>query len=205
MTQEHKVIIAPGLDGRIDKIKWLTKNWPEKYGLQPIMVPIIWKDGESFTPKLKQITDLIDRFAKNGDKISLIGCSAGGSAVFNAFMVRKTKIYRVVNNGGFLRPGHRTGYRSLATRTALSPAFKQSVLNFAALESNLTPADKAKILTVRPIWDELVPPETVYINGATNKVIPMVEHILGLGLALIRFDPIIKFLKTSAYSESLSD
>jgi len=37
------------------------------------MAPIIWKDGEHFAPKLKQITDLIDRLADRGNQISLKG------------------------------------------------------------------------------------------------------------------------------------
>ena len=196
MSLEHKVIIGPGIDGRTKNLEWLTKNWPEKYGLQPIMVPISWKDGELFAPKLKQITDLIDRLADQGDQISLVGCSASGSAMLNAFMARKKQIYRVVNNGGFLRPGTAKGFRSFNQRTAASLAFRESVLRFAELEPTLTLADLAKILTVRPLWDELVPPETVVISGAMNTTVPMIEHVLGLGLALVKYDPVIMFLKT---------
>lgn len=195
MTQEHKVIIGPGLGGDVKQIHWLTKNWPEKYGLQSLMVPLVWKDGEQFAPKLKQITALIDQFAKKGDRISLIGCSASGSAMMNAFVERKEKIFRVVNNGGFLRPGSRQGFRSFEQRTAASPAFRESILRFVKLEPTLTMLDRTKILTVRPLWDELVPPETVVINGAINKTVPMVEHVLGLGLALVKYDPVIKFLR----------
>src|SRR3989338_11293353 len=194
MPQEHKVIIGPGMDGRVNGIDWLTKNWPEKYGLQPIMVPIAWKDGEPFAPKLKQITDLIDRLADQGDQISLVGCSASGSAMLNAFMARKKQIYRVVNNGGFLRPGTAKGFRSFNQRTAASLAFRESVLRFAELEPTLTAADRAKILTVRPLWDELVPPETVVISGAMNMTVPIIEHVLGLGLALVKYGPVIMFL-----------
>lgn len=195
MPPEHKVIIGPGMDGRVGGIQWLTRHWPEKYGLQPIMMPIVWKDGESFAPKLKQITALIDQLADAGDQISLIGCSASGSAMLNAFVERKDVIHRVVNNGGFLRQGNRQGYRSFETRSAQSLAFQVSVLRFAELEPTLIPADRAKILTVRPALDELVPPETVVVNGAINKTVPMIEHVLGLGLALLKYDPVIKFLR----------
>lgn len=195
MTQEHKVIIGPGLDGRTKNIEWLTKNWPEKYGLQPVVIPITWKDGEHFKSKLRQITDLIDQFAEQGDLISLVGCSAGGSAMLNAFVERKNMIHRIVNNGGFLRPGKRRGFRSFETRTAASPAFRESILRFAELEPTLTPADRAKILTVRPLFDELVPPETVVIQGAINSQVSMIEHVLGLTTALVKYDPVIMFLR----------
>ena len=195
MSQEHKVIIAPGLGGDVKQIQLVTKDWPEKYGLQSIVIPIAWKDGEHFVPKLRRITDLIDQLAEKGDQISLIGCSAGGSAMLNAFVERKKLIYRVVNNGGFLRPGKRKGFRSFEQRTASSPAFKESILRFAEVEPTLTPAYRAKILTVRPLWDELVPPETVEIPGAINATVPMVEHVLGLATALVKYDPVIMFLK----------
>lgn len=198
MTQEHKVIIGPGMDGRVDGIRWLTRHWPEKYGLEPVMLPLVWKDGEPFAPKLKQITDLIDQLADSGDQVSLIGCSASGSAMLNAFIERREKVNKAVNVGGFLRPGNRQGYRSFVTRSAQSLAFQVSVLRFTELEPTLTPADRVKILTVRPVWDELVPPETVVVSGAINRTVPMIEHVLGLGLALLKYDPVIKFLKNKS-------
>ena len=104
-------------------------------------------------------------------------------------------IHRVVNNGGFLRPGNRHGYRSFERRGAASLAFRESVFRFAELEPTLTQDDRKKILTVRPLFDELVPPETVIIQGALNCRVSMVEHVLGLGTALIKYNPVIMFLK----------
>lgn len=195
MAPEHKVIIGLGMDGRVGGIRWLTRHWPEKYGLQPVMLPLVWKDGEPFAPKLKQITALIDQLADTGDQVSLVGCSASGSAMLNAFIERREQVNRVVNVGGFLRPGNRQGNKSFAKRSAQSLAFQVSVLRFAELEPTLTLADRAKILTVRPVLDELVPPETVVINGAINRTVPMIEHVLGLGMALLKYDPVIKFLR----------
>jgi|SRR3989344_3301891 len=197
MSQEHRVIIGPGLDGRIGGIKWLTRNWQEKYGFHPEATSITWKDGEHFAPKLKQITDLIDQFAEKDDLISLVGCSVSGSAMLNAFVERKELIHRVVNNGGFVRPGTAKNFRSFSLRSKVSPAFRASVLRFAELEPTLTAADRKKILTVRPLWEELVPPETVVIQGAINATVPMVEHILGIVTALVKYDPVIMFLKGS--------
>lgn len=195
MTPEHKVIIVPGLNGDTNNIYRLTRKWPEKYGLNPVMASIDWKDGEDFEPKLRRLTSLIDRFADQGDTISLVGCSAGGSGVMNAFVERKDVITCVVNNGGFLRPGTAKGLRSFEQRTAFSPAFGESILRFSELEPTLTPEDREKILTVRPLFDELVPPETVVISGAMNTTVPMLGHVLGLALALVKYDPVIKFLR----------
>lgn len=195
MSHEHHVIISPGMDGKIGGLELVTKYWPQKYSLYPEVEQIVWKDGIGFAPKLKKITDLIDRLVSNGDTVSLIGTSASGSLMLNAFVERKGVVEKVINVGGFVRPGNRSGQRNFNERSAASIAFRESVLRFASLESTLTPEDRKKILTVRPLWDELVPPETVVIKGALNRQVPMVEHVLGIATAMVLYDPVIMFLK----------
>jgi hypothetical protein len=185
------------MDGRIEGLELITRNWPERYGLYPEVIQTIWKDKIGLEPKLKRVTDLIDSLVAKGNSISLIGTSASGSLMLNAFVERKGVVEKVINVGGFLRPGNEKGYRSFDERGAASIAFRESVLRFAKLESTLTAEDKKKILTVRPYWDELVPPETVVIKGALNKKVPMVEHVLGIATAMILYDPVVMFLKTS--------
>lgn len=196
MNKEHHVIIGPGLDGRINQLRFITRNWQRKYGLIPEIIPIIWKDNKPFKERLTKITDRIDSLVNKGYLVSLVGCSASGSAMLNAFIERKNVINKVVNLDGFLRPGNSRGFRSFERRTAKSPAFRESVLRFEKLESTLTAKDKRKILTVRPLFgDELVPADTVTIQGALNKTVPMGEHILSIATALVLYRPIIAFLK----------
>jgi len=197
MSKVHHVIIGPGMEGKVDNLRFLTKNWPSKYGLTPEVMPIFWKDAEHFDTKLARITDEIDSFIQKGDTVSLIGCSASGSAMLNAFIERKDKVHKVVNLDGFVRPGTARGFRNFDVRSAQSIAFRESVMLFAELEKTLTPQDKKKILTVRPFFgDELVPPDSVVIQGALNKTVPMGEHIISIAMALIWYQPIIAFLKT---------
>lgn len=197
MNKKHHVIVSPGMDGRIGGLKLLTRNWPKKYGLSPEVVQTIWKDGKGLEPKLTKILDLIDKFVDKGDTVSLIGTSASGSLMLNAFVERKNVVNKVVNISGFLRPGNGTGMHSFETRSAASKAFRESVLRFEKSEPSLTEQDRCKILTVRPMFgDELVPANTVTINGALNKTVPMIEHILSIATALVLYDPVIVFLKT---------
>lgn len=197
MEKEHHVIISPGMNGRIGGLKLLTKNWAKKYELYPEVVQTIWKDGKGLEPKLTKILDLIDNFANRGNTVSLIGTSASGSLMLNAFVERKNVVHKVVNIGGFVRPGNGTGMHSFETRSAASKAFRESVLKFEKSEPSLTNQDRRKILTVRPmLGDELVPANTVTINGALNKTVPMIEHVLGIATALIFYNPVIVFLKT---------
>lgn len=195
MSKEHRILLAPGMNGNIEPIKFLTRNWQEKYGLTPEPIQITWKDSAPFQPKLKKIVDAIDEFVEKGDKVSLVGCSAGGPLMINAFIDRKNKVHRVANLSGFLRPGTAKGFRSFETRSAASIAIQEAVAKLNNLDKQLTDKDKEKILTVRPWFDELVPGETVVIQGALNKTVPMFEHVLGISLSLVKYNPLIMFLK----------
>jgi hypothetical protein len=185
------------MDGKINGLKFLTRSWPERYNLFPEVTEIVWRDAEGLESKLNKVTNLIDNLIKNGNIISLIGCSASGSLMLNAFIERKDVVQKVINLDGFLRPGKAKGYRSFGERSAQSRAFRESVLRFERLEPELTLVDRKKILTVRPLFDELVPPETVVVEGALNKQILMVEHVLSIATALIVYDPVIMFLESN--------
>ena len=192
----HKVIIVQGLGKDKNKLIWITKHW-RKYGFDPIVYSIGWHDSEQgFIPKLDRLLEFIDKLYEEGNVISLVGTSAGGSAVVNAFTKRKRKIASVVNICGRLRVGTHKGIHSFEARTAPSPAFAESVHMCEQEIEAFTLDDKKRILTIRPLFgDELVPANTVTIDGANNVVIPSGEHVLSIALALsLLFAEVIGFL-----------
>jgi hypothetical protein len=197
MSCKHHVVITPGISGEIRGLKFATKNWQKRYGIYPEVIQTVWKDEIGLEPKLKKVTDLIDSLVEKGHKVSLIGTSAGGSLMMNAFVDRVGVVEKAINVCGFLRPGTEEGYRSLEERSAESIAFRESVLRFEKLENKLTAEDRKKILTVRPLWDELVPGKTVTVDGALNIQIPTIEHVFSIATAMVLYDPVVKFLKTS--------
>lgn len=191
----HKVIIIPGLGDGNQKVKWATNHY-RKYGLDPLVHNIWWRRGEKhFEPKLHKLTDLIDKLFEEGNKVSLVGTSAGGSAVMNAFVARRKKIYKVVSICGRLRKGSEKGFRSFGAKTAGSVAFKESVLMFEQSEPILTKKDRKRIMTIRALFDELVPGNTAYIDGANNKRIKSVEHMFSIWMGLSFYRPLIDFLQ----------
>ena len=195
MSKEHKVII-PGLGEGTSKIRFATNHW-RKYGLEPVVYSVGWHDGETeFEPKLRRLVKLIDGFFQEGSTVSLVGTSAGGSAVLNAFIERKDKTHRVVNVCGRLRAGIQKGFRSFEARTSSSPVFAQSVKLCESRENSLTEADRLKIMTVRAMFgDELVPSNTATLAGAYNTRVSTPEHMFSIGMALTLFSkPIISFL-----------
>ncbi len=195
MSIKHRVIIIPGLGDEVKKISWATNHW-RKHGLEPVVHSIGWHDGKEFQSKLQTLVEMIDQFIQYGDRVSLVGCSAGGSAVLNAFIKRKDVVNRVINVCGRLRPGKQRGFRSFEKRTASSISFAQSVKLFESREDLLSDQDRQKIMTVRPFFgDELVPENTLVLGGAYNTVIPTIEHVFSIAMALTIFSrPLINFL-----------
>ena len=139
---------------------------------------------------------MIDRFANDGDRISLVGCSAGASAALNAFIERKNIIYRVITVCGRLKTGNQRSFRSFPARTATSLSFAESVKLFESHEHLLSDQDRQKIMTVRALFgDELVPADTAILRGAHNIVVPTPEHVFSIAIALTLFSrPLITFL-----------
>lgn len=196
MTKKHHTIIIPGLGDEVNKMIWATYHW-RRSGLDPIVHSVGWHGGEKeFQPKLQILVDMIDEFADDGDRVSLVGCSAGGSAALNAFFERREAVYRVINVCGRLRTGSQNGFRSFDARTATSPPFAESVKLFESHENLLTHQDRQKVMTVRALFgDELVPADTTILRGAYNTVVPTPEHVLSIAMALTIFSkPLITFL-----------
>lgn len=196
MRKEHRVIIVPGLGDDTGKITWATNHW-RHHSLEPVVYSVGWRDQNiKFQLKLEKLVGLVDKFSKRGSTVSLVGLSAGGSAVLNAFCERKDKVHKVVNICGRVRAGSEKVFRSFETRTKSSPAFAQSVTLFEQREELLTGNDRKKIMTVRALFgDELVPPETTIIKGAYNTAVPTPEHVFSIAMALTLFSgPVIKFL-----------
>lgn len=184
----HTVIIVPGLGDETRGLKLVTRHW-QRFGLTPIVYSLDWKNKEeTFELKLQRLLTLIDSYTKKGNSVSLIGTSAGGSAILNAFLIRRNKLHRVITVCSRLRTGPRQGFRSFENRTQTSPAFAQSVTYLEENVKTLTKPDREKIMTVRAFYgDELVPSATVSLDGAYNVSIPTCGHALSISLMFILF------------------
>jgi hypothetical protein len=188
------ILYVPGLnDQRFPQrslLRYLPRIW-KQFGFDLIVFPIHWAEG-SFLPKLRKLVFHIDRLKKEGYDIYLMGQSAGGSAVLNAFSQRKKSIRKVVNVCGRLRKGKHV-FPTLEQAAGKNRAFQESVLLFERLnEGKLMNVDKKKVLTLRPILDEVVPASTVPLQGATNLVLPVIEHSISGIAALTIFSHAIR-------------
>ena len=194
----HRIIYIPGLSDNGDLFMSTASKWQQQ-GLVPSVYQVKWRDGASFQYKLDGLIAVIDGFLKEGDVVSLIGCSAGGSMALNAFVERKTAIRNIVIISGRLRSGNNKGFRSLTKRAQSSPAFTESVTRCESQQNLLSNDERKNVMTTHALFgDELVPADTAVLKGARNTTVPILGHVFSIFLSLTIFsNRIIDFLKTA--------
>lgn len=186
MVSSNYVIIIPGLGNGVIKHEWASNSWKE-FGIVPHVFDAKWRIEENgFQPKLDRALKLVDSLTNKNSRISIVGNSAGSSFALNLYNERKKQISRVIINCGRVRDGDWPWF-TFDQATKSSPSFKESVLRAQQLEKTLTRNDKQKILTLRPLFDEVVPPFTVPILGAKNVVTLSIEHSLSIALNMTLF------------------
>ncbi|HSW37248.1 MAG TPA: hypothetical protein VLG37_02660 [Candidatus Saccharimonadales bacterium] len=177
---KHHVIYVPGLgDYRPYHQDLAIKFW-RIYGLIPHYHAVIWREGDSFKPKLDKLLVEIDTYLNAGDKVSLISFSAGASAVLNAFAARKDKINAVVCISGKINHPENVSQHT----NAENPAFKESL---ELLQKNLrtfSNADRQHLLTIYPFRDQTVHHEDAVIEGVQEKRIPAWSHLTSVAYSL---------------------
>ncbi len=195
MVENVHVVIIPGLGNEIQKHIWAANRW-RRSGIIPHVFDTKWKTEEKgLKKKLDDVLRLVDSLIITGKKVSIIGNSAGSSLAINILGERKRKIHRVVVNCGRVRTGNWPWF-TFDQATASSPSFRESVLMSERVISELSVAERKRILTLRPLFDEVVPPFTVPIDGATNEITPSVEHVVTIALNMTLFSGrTIKFLR----------
>lgn len=173
------IIFVPGLGDSNSLLNWLVKRF-EKDEFVVFIHPAPWESkSESFKEKLKRLVSVIDELK---GEVYLFGISAGGSLVLNAYLQRKSQITGVVNLFGRLKS---SGVPSLNLAAKDYAAFKESVLTFEKLEPTLTSSDRKKILTMKALFDEIVPVSTMSLRDSTNLQIPTIEHNLSIFIGLL--------------------
>jgi pimeloyl-ACP methyl ester carboxylesterase len=197
MDRPHYIVYLPGLgDDTFGPAQTkLLKLW-KVYKLNAHYHYIGWADGEAFAPKLERILAAIDKHAK-GQTVSLVGTSAGASAALNAYAARKDVIHSVVCICGKLR----NPQTIVPARFKQNPAFQDSLTLLPSSLATLTSADRKKILSIRPLKDNMVPPADTFIEGARTALVPTAGHGLSILYALtIGSRRVASFIKSASSS-----
>lgn len=191
----HHVIYVPGLGDRRPRGQTIALSFWKLLGLKVHYFPLGWADKEAFGPKLLRLLGKVDELLKqHGDLVSLVGVSAGASAVLNAYAQRRD-LNAVVCIGGKIQNPQSIGERTYQ----INPAFQQSVYAVRGSLERLGPAQISRIMSIHPLLDGTVPVADTRIPGAVEKTVPVFGHILGIFYSITFGAPAItRFLKNQS-------
>lgn len=186
------IFYVPGLgDHRPTGQRQVIRLW-RLHGVNAHFYPMHWSDQRSFAAKLEAFLAAIDYELNQGHRVSLVGASAGASAVINAFAARKDRLHRVVCISGKLH-----NPESIAHTFASHPSFAESLAFLPANIERLHSTDRSRILSLHPWRDSMVPVPDTRIDGANEGTLPIIGHVLSIAYAItIGSARIAKYLKS---------
>lgn len=178
-------IYIPGLGDKRKVSVWLQRlvlrGW-RVFGLRTELFMVGWSSEVGlFDDRLNALLERIDELNKAGDKVALVGASAGASTAVTALAKRKDSVLAVVSICGQLRGITKVPEAALS----VNPRFAASLQAMEKSLKTLSTAERQRILTLRPCVDAIVQPDEARLDGAVNEQMPIVGHLAGIGFAIV--------------------
>ncbi|CAN5134914.1 hypothetical protein BH09PAT3_BH09PAT3_4350 [soil metagenome] len=195
-----QVIYIPGLgDDKVTQTlsaqRLAVTTW-RFHGVTPHLFQMKWSDTESFELKLDRLLKLIDELSLK-DKVALVCASAGATAALNAFAERRDVVVGVVCIAGKINNPQAigSGYKQR------NPSFWESAQQTNQSVSKLAASDRQRVLSIRAMFDEIVPAKDSIFEGAHNKRVGTSGHAITIITQLLFGAPaFLSFLKQVAKS-----
>jgi hypothetical protein len=179
---KYSVIYVPGLGDKNPKGQRALVNMWRFWGVTPHFVQMYWADGEAFELKLKRITDKIDALHAEGNKIGLVGSSAGAGAAINAFAARKEIVSGVVTICGKINHPEDIGPKY----SGPNPAFVGSAFMVQKSLDQLSFKHERKRIQSRYAFiDPLVTTNDSRVTGGKNRMVPTIGHSTTIATQMI--------------------
>lgn len=193
MSKRLHVIYVPGVgDSDPEFQRWAVNLW-KWWGVDSELFQVNWAENAEWQTKLASLLNRVDELKAEGRSVALVGASAGGSAVINAYAARKAEIAGVVTLCAKLKKPSDIGPKYRNANPPLLDSVAGSEMSLTSLDVN----DRARILTRRALYDEVVTTKSdSVIEGARNQISLTPFHALTIGLQLIFGAPgFLRFLK----------
>lgn len=150
------------------------------FGIKVHFFPLGWADKEPFALKLQRLLDKIDFLQKDCQSVSLIGVSAGGGAVINAYARRKN-LTSVICIVGKINNPQTIGNFTYRT----NPAFKESAFMVKESLEKLGDDERRRIMSIHPLKDLTVPIPDTMIDGAKIRKVWAPGHVSAIFVSLV--------------------
>lgn len=138
-----------------------------------------WISEETCAEKQMRLLNWFDAHAVG--EVTVIGTSAGGPLAILLLKQRSEQIKLVKIVCGKLRGADGIGPKY----TSQSASLKECVMACENSLDSLAADDSQKIITYRPLLDEVVPLRDMTVSGARNKRLLLVGHVITIGFSLL--------------------
>lgn len=191
MTQHH-VIYVPGIGDDLYRVQSsVIKLW-RLQGVYPHFHAMPWLGSEVYEVKFQHLLELVNKLVDEGCRVSLVGASAGASAVLNAYAERPDRIAGVSYICGKINHPETVSERTYAA----NPAFKTSVEVLQGNLIKLSVASKSRVRSYYSLVDRSVPYEDTRIPGVEERALPAVRHGFAILYAITLGSPhLLSYLK----------
>lgn len=186
MKKKNAVVYIPGLGDEKSRGQKMALNLFRLARIRPTYFPIGWKDSGTYETKLEELDDLIAKLYKK-HSVHLFAVSAGASTAINSYVRNLDKISSISLVCGKIQninKIHSSYYNE-------NPNFEVSVKMLEDSLRKLNTSSRARILSIRPQIDPVVPPRDTIIKGAKNLKsfafghTPTIVYYLTIGLPRI--------------------
>ncbi len=178
MKQQHHIIYVPGILDNIYHLQSLSVATWRLYGVRGHCHPIPWAGQEDYQPKIDRLVAEINGYLANGHRVSLVGASAGASAVLNVYALRPDKISSV---GLICAKINRPESVSEAEYYLENPAFKTSLALVQISLPTLSVVSRRRIISCISPGDSVIPYEDTHVDGIAEILLPKLRH----GIAIL--------------------
>lgn len=185
-----KTLFVPGYGNRREYIEAAIRHWPDHYGLDPEVHVFGWSNADAYEARWQAFEAVMQKYSR----LALVGISAGAGVVLRALAAYPEKVASAVSICG---PARLEGLNPFMVERRYG-MIRQS-LGALALEA----VDAERVMTVRPIYDEVVPASTVVVPGADNRRVNSLFHIPSIIWATRRYGgQIAEFITQSALPQT---
>jgi pimeloyl-ACP methyl ester carboxylesterase len=189
------IIYIPGLgDSNPTSQRRVVATW-KWWGVSAELFQMNWQDSVSWEDKFERLLERIDTVGASGQRIALVGASAGASAAINAYAARLNEVTGVVCIAGKINRPEAIGPRYRQNNPSFIPSAYQAPESLMKIDG----AHRRRILCRYAPIDEVVRRSDSQIPGAHNHLSPTIGHVPTIALGITLGAPgLIHFLKRQA-------
>lgn len=177
---KHHVIYIPGIDDDTGSVQSRLVSLWRFQGVQPTTFVIAWAGENNYDVRKLELSQLIKNLSSGGNKVSLVGASAGGCAVLNEYLSEPDKLTSVAMICPKLINADNIGEKIVAQ----NPAFKQAMVELQVKLKDLTEPAKFKLVNFISPSDGLVSYHDSSILGVKEIRLPALKHSFAIVYAL---------------------